>query len=93
MWCNMTCSKNLAIENLSHTLDLRGLRCPLPAIKALKYLKSDIAITSLNILVTDRSAVEDVPLALSGLGWASPIVEKLDNSVLPTWRLYFAARN
>jgi TusA-related sulfurtransferase len=89
----MTDSKNLAIENLSHTLDLRGLRCPLPALRALKFLQSNIVITSLNILVTDSSALQDIPSALSNLGWALCLAEKIDGGAQPSWRLHFAARN
>jgi TusA-related sulfurtransferase len=89
----MTDSENLAIENSSHTLDLRGLRCPIPAIRALKFLKSNIVTTKLNILVTDSSALQDIPFVLSDLGWASHIVEELAGSAQPTWRLHFPARN
>jgi TusA-related sulfurtransferase len=87
----MTDSNNHAIENSSHTLDLRGLRCPIVAIRALKFLKSNSLTTQLNILVTDSSTLQDIPRAILGLGWTAPVIEELVDSVQPTWRLHFAA--
>ena len=43
------------------TLDARGLRCPLPVLKARKRLKSLAAGESLKLLADDPAAVIDVP--------------------------------
>lgn len=41
------------------TLDLRGLRCPLPVLKARKAIKAWPAGTQVAVLVTDPSAPDD----------------------------------
>ncbi|MFO1128033.1 MAG: sulfurtransferase TusA family protein [Rhodospirillales bacterium] len=43
----------------SHTLDARGLACPLPVLRANKWLRSLDAGDELVILVTDPSAPAD----------------------------------
>lgn len=43
------------------TLDARGLRCPLPVLKARKRLKSMPEGARLRILADDPAAVIDVP--------------------------------
>lgn len=50
---------NNEINNGSQTLDVRGLRCPLPILKAKKALAHVQAGTVLTVLTTDRSAPED----------------------------------
>lgn len=44
---------------MTHSLDARGLKCPLPVLKARKALKSVAAGETLTILVTDPGAPED----------------------------------
>jgi tRNA 2-thiouridine synthesizing protein A len=43
------------------TLDLKGLKCPLPALKARKALKSVAAGGILQVLCTDPMAAIDIP--------------------------------
>lgn len=44
---------------MQETLDFRGLRCPLPVLKARKAVKAMAAGTQVAILVTDPSAPQD----------------------------------
>ncbi len=44
---------------MSHVLDVKGLACPLPVLKAKKKLKSLEPGDELEVLATDPSAVED----------------------------------
>jgi tRNA 2-thiouridine synthesizing protein A len=42
-------------------LDLKGLKCPLPALKARKALKSVAAGATLQVICTDPMAAIDIP--------------------------------
>jgi tRNA 2-thiouridine synthesizing protein A len=42
-------------------LDLKGLKCPLPALKARKALKSVAAGGTLHVICTDPMAAIDIP--------------------------------
>ena len=55
----------------SKTLDLRGLRCPLPVLKARKALKVMAPGTQVQILITDSSAPGDFQdfCAVTGHQW------------------------
>ena len=44
---------------MQETLDLRGLRCPLPVLKARKAVKAMAPNTQVLVLVTDPSAPDD----------------------------------
>ena len=60
---------------MSHLLDVKGLACPLPVLKAKKKLKSLEPGDELEVLATDPSAVEDFRAfsELTGhelLGWS-----------------------
>jgi tRNA 2-thiouridine synthesizing protein A len=44
---------------MSHVLDVKGLACPLPVLKAKKRLKELSPGDELEVLATDPSAVED----------------------------------
>ena len=44
---------------MEHQLDVRGLACPLPVLKAKKRLKDLAAGDTLVVLATDPSAVKD----------------------------------
>ena len=46
---------------MTEDLDARGLRCPLPVLKARKRLKSMEAGAQLRVLADDPAAVIDVP--------------------------------
>ena len=45
---------------MQETLDLRGLRCPLPVLKTRKAVKAMAAGASVDILVTDPGAPDDL---------------------------------
>ncbi len=47
--------------NTSTVLDLKGLKCPLPALKARKALKGLAPGASLEVLCTDPMAAIDIP--------------------------------
>lgn len=89
----MTDSKNLAIENSTTALDLRGLRCPIPAIRARRYVQENLHISQFIILLTDRSALEDIPAAISDMSWDVEKVEETATNAALVWRLHLAARH
>lgn len=49
-------------------LDLKGLKCPLPALKTAKALKGLAAGDHLTVLCTDPMAVIDIPALLNETG-------------------------
>ena len=49
-------------------LDLAGLKCPLPALKTAKFLKSLAAGTTVTVRCTDPMAVIDIPALLNETG-------------------------
>ena len=49
-------------SSLDDTLDCRGLRCPLPVLKAEKRLAAMPAGATLTVLATDPMAKIDIPL-------------------------------
>jgi len=48
-------------ENTLQVLDLRGLKCPMPVLKANKAMKSLSSETQLWLETTDPLAVIDIP--------------------------------
>ena len=46
-------------KTLIETLDLRGLKCPMPLLKTKKRLKSLASIESINVLADDPEASDD----------------------------------
>jgi tRNA 2-thiouridine synthesizing protein A len=46
---------------MTETIDTRGLRCPLPVLKARKRLKSLEDGTELTLIADDPAAIIDVP--------------------------------
>ena len=72
---------------MQEILDLRGLRCPLPVLKARKAVKAMAAGTEVSVLVTDPSAPEDFQdfCALMGHEWLG--IEALDDYNRLTLRL------
>jgi tRNA 2-thiouridine synthesizing protein A len=50
------------------TLDLKGLKCPLPALKTRKALKSAQPGTELDVLCTDPMSVIDIPALVNETG-------------------------
>jgi len=63
-----TGSCSLAAEAFA-TLDARGLRCPLPVLKAEKLLESLPGGATLVVLATDPMAKVDIPLYCRKLGY------------------------
>lgn len=51
------------------TLDLRGLRCPLPVLRLRKLTESMPTNTIVNVLVTDPAALQDIPAYAEERGW------------------------
>lgn len=58
---------------MQETLDLRGLRCPLPVLKTRKAVKSMAAGALVDIWVTDQGAPEDLKdfCTVTGHEWLS----------------------
>jgi tRNA 2-thiouridine synthesizing protein A len=86
-------SNQNAMDNNEHIIDLRGLRCPLPAIRIRKHLASAIAIKTITILLTDESALQDIPLAVADLHWVSLGAELVELSPTASWKLRLAAHD
>lgn len=55
---------------MDETLDLRGLKCPLPALLAKKALARLAPGTALTVLADDPMAVVDIPHMCHGEGHA-----------------------
>jgi len=55
---------------MEHTLDVRGLRCPLPVLKANKALRGMPPGAELTVLATDPAAEADFPSFASETGHA-----------------------
>ena len=61
---------------MEHTLDVRGLRCPLPVLKANKALRGMAAGDTLDILATDPAAEKDFSAFATETGHTLLISEK-----------------
>lgn len=61
---------------MEHKLDVRGLRCPLPVLKANKALRSMAAGDALEVLATDPAAERDFAAFATETGHALLIAEK-----------------
>jgi len=62
-------------------LDLKGLKCPLPALKARKALKSVAAGDELQVICTDPMAAIDIPNLIRETGDAL-VAQGSDGAVL-----------
>jgi tRNA 2-thiouridine synthesizing protein A len=62
-------------------LDLKGLKCPLPALKARKALKSVVAGGTLQVICTDPMAAIDIPNLIRETG-DTLVSQAADNSVM-----------
>ena len=49
------------MDDVASELDLRGLRCPLPALRTEKHLRGMVAGTRLAVLADDPLAAIDIP--------------------------------
>ncbi len=58
------------MADMEHTLDVRGLRCPLPVLKANKALRGMPPGAELTVLATDPAAEADFPAFASETGHA-----------------------
>jgi len=63
---------------MDETLDLRGLKCPLPALLAKKALARLAPGTVLTVLASDPLAVVDIPHMCHGEGHAVDSVTSRD---------------
>jgi tRNA 2-thiouridine synthesizing protein A len=64
------------------TLDLKGLKCPLPALKARKALKGLAPGASIAVLCTDPMAAIDIPNLIREAGDA--LVSRLMRACSPS---------
>ena len=62
---------------MEHTLDVRGLRCPLPVLKANKALRGLAAGDTLDILATDPAAEKDFAAFATETGHTLVLSEKI----------------
>jgi len=63
-------------------LDLAGLKCPLPALKTRKALKSLSAGDRLEVLCTDPLSVIDIPNLIRETGDKVEITEQNENRIV-----------
>lgn len=56
------------MQATDHELDLAGLKCPLPALKTAKFMKSVASGASLRVICTDPMSVIDIPNLLRETG-------------------------
>ena len=63
-------------------LDLAGLKCPLPALKTRKALKSLAAGDRLEVLCTDPLSVIDIPNLIRETGDKVEITERTDSRIV-----------
>ena len=63
-------------------LDLAGLKCPLPALKTRKALKSLAAGDRLELLCTDPLSVIDIPNLIRETGDKVEITERSDSRIV-----------
>lgn len=62
-------------------LDLRGLTCPMPALKTKKAVVSMEPGQTLKVLATDRATLTDIPALLKRLDAEILQVEEKDNTI------------
>jgi len=67
---------------MMNELDARGLRCPLPVLKARKRLKSMEAGTQLKVIADDPAAVIDVPHFCNEQGHRLESQEEADGALV-----------
>jgi tRNA 2-thiouridine synthesizing protein A len=67
---------------MSRTLDLKGLKCPLPALRLRKALKSLAPGAAIEVLCTDPLARIDIPHLLRQTGDALEGLEDADGVIL-----------
>jgi tRNA 2-thiouridine synthesizing protein A len=63
-------------------LDFTGLKCPLPALKTRKALKSLAPGDRLEVLCTDPLSVIDIPNLIQETGDAVEITERADSRIV-----------
>jgi tRNA 2-thiouridine synthesizing protein A len=63
-------------------LDLTGLKCPLPALKTRKALKSVPSGDFLEVLCTDPLSVIDIPTLIRETGDAVEITERTEHRIV-----------
>jgi tRNA 2-thiouridine synthesizing protein A len=71
------------LRNMTTTkLDLAGLKCPLPALKTRKALKSLAAGDRLEVLCTDPLSVIDIPNLIRETGDKVEITERNESRIV-----------
>jgi len=65
-------------ENTIHVLDLRGLKCPMPVLKANKAMKPLTSKTQLWLETTDPLAIIDIPAFCNENGHTLLETQELD---------------
>ena len=63
-------------------LDLTGLKCPLPALKTRKALKSLTPGDRLEVRCTDPLAVIDIPHLIAATGDRVDIIERTEREIV-----------
>lgn len=71
---------------VDRTLDVKGLNCPLPILRAKKSLKELPPGAVLEVLATDPGAVEDFPAFCKSTG--DELVESTTDEPAPGARVY-----
>lgn len=74
------------MQATDHVLDLAGLKCPLPALKTAKFLKSVAAGQSVAVICTDPMSVLDIPNLVRETG------DILENQTEVDGRYHFSIR-
>ncbi|MCM3741284.1 sulfurtransferase TusA family protein [Oceanobacillus luteolus] len=67
--------------NITKTLDAKGLACPMPIVKTKKAMDSISSGEVLEVLVTDKGAINDIP-AWATAGGHTIIQQKTEADVL-----------
>ena len=75
------------MKNNSHELDLIGLKCPLPVLRANKKLKEFSKNAVVNILVDDPSATEDFKILCNTKKYKLISSEKKINYIIITIKI------
>src|SRR5690606_2107543 len=59
---------NVEMENVTKTLDAKGLGCPMPVVRTKKAIEELSAGEILEVVVTDRGSIADIPMWAKNTG-------------------------
>lgn len=65
-------------EVLTITIDLRGLKCPMPVMRTKQHMRTMAPHDPVDILVDDPEALHDLPALFERHAWATPDIVALD---------------